>query len=178
MDLERQILVEHSVINAEKIALYIEDHPEKLEELLQLILQGNKITAQRGAWVLGKLSKRFHTRFLPYLDFIISEIKDAKHVAVSRNFAKVFMVMTRKIYLDLLTKKQIDDIVEICFGWVIDINQKAAVVAFSMYTLQNISTRRDWIAPELKLFIENNMAGSLPSFQSAGRKILKSMADS
>ena len=173
MDLEKQILLEHSVKNAEIISSFIESNPERLEDLLKIILQGDKLLAQRASWVLGKFSKEFYFEFIPYLDFIISEINNAKHVAVSRNFARIFMTLTDYNYIKFLTEKQIDSIVEISFAWVIDENEKAAVVAFGMYTLANLIKRRSWIAPELKLHVVNNITGSLPSFQSAGKKVLR-----
>ena len=175
MDLEKQILLEHSVNNAELISEYIESNPERLLELLQIILQGDKLLSQRSAWVLGKFSKEFYIEFIPHLDFIISEINNAKHVAVPRNFARVFITLTDKNNIQYLTEKQIDSIVDISFGWVIGENEKAAVVAFGMYTLQNLLQKRSWIAPELKLHIVNNMAGSLPSFQAAGKRVIKAI---
>jgi len=175
MNLEEQILLEHSVKNAEVISAFVEENPEHLKELLEIILQGDKLMAQRAAWVLGKFSRSFYAEFIPHLDYILSEIKNAKHVAVSRNVARVFMKITSKENVTHLNNSQIDKIVEISFGWVIDENEKAAVVAFAMYTLKNLLDKRSWIAPDLKLHIENNMLGSLPSFQSAGKKVLKSI---
>ena len=173
MDLEKQILLEHSAKNAQFISEFIESNPDKLKDLLQIILQGDKLLAQRSAWVLSKFSKEFYFEFIPHLDFIISEIDNAKHVAVSRNFARVFMILTSNNYIKFLTENQVDSIVEISFAWVIDENEKAAVVAFGMYTLANLIKRRSWIAPELKLHVVNNIAGSLPSFRSAGKKVLR-----
>jgi len=175
MDLEKQILIEHSVKNAEIISEYIESNPDRLEELLQFILEGDKLIAQRSAWALGKFSKGFYIEFIPYLDYIISNIRYAKHVAVLRNFGRVFMLITNRENIKLLSEKEIDDIVELSFSWVIDENEKAAVVAFGMYTLRNLMYKRMWIAPELKLHIINNISGSLPSFQSAGKKVLKAI---
>jgi len=175
MNLEKQILQEHSAKNTVLISEFIESNPDKLSELLHIILQGNKLLAQRSAWVLGKFSKGFYVEFIPHLGFILSEIDNAKHVAVSRNFARVFMIVTNKENINFLTESQIDRIVEISFGWVIDENEKAAVVAFGMYTLMNLLRKRTWIAPELKLHIVNNISGSLPSFKSAGKKVLKTI---
>ncbi len=175
MNLESQILKEHSVKNAEFISEYVESNPAKLLELLLIILKGDKLLSQRSAWVLGKFSKDFYIEFIPHLDFILSEIKNAKHVAVSRNFARVFITLTDKYHIQFLTEKQIDSIVDISFGWVICKNEKAAIVAFGMYTLQNLLQKRSWIALDLKLHIVNNMAGSLPSFQAAGKRVLKAI---
>jgi len=175
MNLTNQILQEHSANNAELIAEFIELNPDKLEELLKIILQGDKLLAQRSAWVLSKFSDDFYSEFIPYLDFILSEIEDAKHVAVSRNFARVFTILTDDNHLVLLTDKQIDEIVEITFSWVIDETQKAAVVVLGMYTLQNLLQKRPWIAPELKLHIVDNISNGLPSFRAAGKKVLKTI---
>ena len=175
MNLTDQILLEHSAKNAEVISEYIESNPDKLEDLLQIILQGDKLLSQRAAWALGKFSKDFYIEFIPYLDFILSEIKNAKHVAVPRNFSRIFITLTDDYHIQFLSDKQIDKIVDLSFGWVIDKTEKAAVVAFGMYTLQNLISVRPWIAADLKLHIVNNISGSLPSFQSAGKKVLKAI---
>ena len=175
MNLETQILLEHSVDNANNIAEYIESNPDELKNLLQIILEGNLLLSQRSAWSLSKFSKDFYIEFIPHLDYILSHIKNAKHVAVSRNFARVFMKLTNREYVQYLTEKQIDKIVDISFGWVIDKNEKAAVVAFSIYTLSNLLQKRNWLATELKLHIINNLEGSLPSFQSVGKRTLKTI---
>lgn len=175
MNIELQILKEHSVRSAELISDYIESNPDELLELLQLVLLGDKQMSQRSAWVLSKFSKDFYVEFIPHLDFILSEIKNAKHVAVTRNLAKVFITLTDENHIEFLTEKQIDEIVDMSFGWVIDTREKAAVVVYGMYTLQNLFKKRSWIAPELRLHIINNMEGSLPSFKSAGKRILKAI---
>lgn len=175
MNLEKQILKEHSVKNAELISDYIESNPEILFELLKIVLEGDKLLSQRSAWVLGKFSNEFYFELIIHIDYIISEVKNAKHVAVSRNFARVFMILTDKNYIQYLSDKQIDSIVEISFGWLISGKEKAAVVAFSMYTLMNLLKIRNWIVPELEIYIVNNMPGSLPSFQAAGKKVIKAI---
>ena len=175
MNLTDQILLEHSANNAELIAKFIESNPDRLNELLKIILQGDKLLAQRSAWVLTKFSYDFYSEFIPHLDFILAEIVNAKHVAVSRNFARVFIVLTDDKHLPLLTDKQIDEIVEISFGWVIDKNQKAAIIVLGMYTLQNLLHKRPWITPELKLYIVDNFSDGLPSFRAAGKKVLKTI---
>jgi len=45
MNLTDQILLEHSANNAELIAKFIESNPDRLNELLKIILQGNKLLA-------------------------------------------------------------------------------------------------------------------------------------
>jgi len=175
MNLQKQILIEHTVINAELIAKYIEENPNDLEELIYLILQGDKITAQRAAWVLGKFTIDFYEKFIPYLDFILSEINNAKHVAVTRNFARVFKNITDPKKEYSVTNKQIDSIVDFSFSRIIDNSEKAGVIMFSIVALQNLIPKRSWIANDLRLHIENNMSGSLPSFQSVGRRVLKSL---
>jgi len=175
MNLKDQILKEHSAKNAELIADFIETNPDKLEDLLNIVLGEDKLLSQRSAWVLAKFSGNFYPNFIPHLDFILAEITNAKHNAIHRNFSKVFMALTNKENIEFLTDIQIDAIVDISFGWVIDKKEKAAVVACGMYTLENLLERRDWIASNLKLHIVENMSSGLPSFRAAGKKVLKSI---
>jgi hypothetical protein len=175
MNIEEQLHLEHSVKNTEIITAFIENNPQQLKELLRIILLGEDLLSQRGAWCLSKFSNKFYLEFIPYLAFIFSEIDSAKHNAVSRNFSKVFFKLTEGKNLEKLTDNNIDEIIDISFGWVIDDRSKPAVVAFGMYTLMNLLEKRTWIAHDLKLHIEKNMAGSLPSFRAAGKKVLKAI---
>ena len=176
MNLREQILKEHSVKNAELIAAYIEENPDELQKLLDCILLGDKKVAQYGSWVLSKFSEYFYIEFIPYLEFILSEVKTTKHVAVSRNFAKVFMIITGKKFINYLSESDIDAIVDKSFSWIIEKEEKAAVIAFSIITLSNLMEKRSWIAIDLKQYIIDNISGSLPSFQSVGKRVLKKIS--
>ncbi|MCK5824088.1 MAG: hypothetical protein KAG96_01630 [Ichthyobacteriaceae bacterium] len=173
MNISKQILVEHSVKNAILIANYIELNPDLLPELINITLYGDKISAQRSAWSLAKFSDEFYVNLLPFIDEIINNLNNVKHAAVSRNYARLLMVISERKNKYKIPNNLIDKIVETAFTWLINIDEKAAVKGYSMYTLYNLSDRRKWILPELKTFIDNNYAGSPPYFQAVGRMILK-----
>jgi hypothetical protein len=173
MNIEHQLLIEHSAKNSELIASFIEANPERLLGLLTIILRGDVLLSQRGAWCLSKFTDEFYVEFIPYLDFIFSEIVKTEHIAVNRNFSKVFFKLTNSKNVELLSDVEIDKIVDLSFGWVIDNKSKPAVVVFGMYTLMNLLGKRNWIVQNLKNHIEDNMINGLPSFRAAGRKVLK-----
>lgn len=173
MDLREQILKEHSVKNAICIAKYVESNPESLPNLLSVILHGDKVVAQRGAWVLSKFSDSFYKEFISYLDIVFAEVKSTTHTSVRRNIAKVFVKITEPKSNYYLTEDIIDSIVDISFSWLISGKEKPAVVAYSMGVLKNMLGKRPWVVSELKFFIENNITDSPPSFKAVGKKVLK-----
>lgn len=175
MDLIAQIEKEHSVDNAIFIAEFIEENPENLKILVNIILSNDLVLSQRASWVLSKFSDDFYIELIPFLDQIFLNLQNSKHNSIFRNFARVFILLSSKRNIAKLSNKNIDDIIENSFIWLINDKVKVAIRVLSMYTLSNLANSRPWIEVELRIIIDNNIAGSLPSFRSASKKVLKSL---
>jgi hypothetical protein len=75
--------------------------------------------------------------------------------------------MTRR---KLLSRQQIDWIVEICFGYMLE-SQKAAPLAFALKTLHFFRNHKPWVSEEIQAFIEKKWLNSSAGFRSVVRQI-------
>lgn len=67
------------------------------------------------------------------------------------------------------------DVMNACFGFIEKPSVPAAIKAFSLTTLFNLSKYYPEIKGELKLIIENNWNHESAAFKSRGRKILNAL---
>ena len=73
---------------------------------------------------------------------------------------------------EALTMKHKEIMTECGFDWLIT-NQKVACEAYSIHALYLLGTEIDWIHPELKTIIEQNIHQKSAGYKSQGRKILE-----
>ena len=61
---------------------------------------------------------------------------------------------------------------ECCFDWLIT-NQKVACQAYSMDALYLLGTEKEWIHPELKITLEQNISSQSAAYKARGRITLE-----
>ena len=67
-------------------------------------------------------------------------------------------------------------ITECCFDWLIT-DQKVACKVYSMAALFFLGTEYDWIHPELKMIIENNIHQGSAAYKARGRMTLEKITN-
>jgi hypothetical protein len=74
-----------------------------------------------------------------------------------------------------IPKKYQGQVMDLCFRFIADPAEAAAVKAFSLTTLQNISRHYPEIKQELKLIIEDRWDLESAAFRSRAKNILKKL---
>jgi hypothetical protein len=64
---------------------------------------------------------------------------------------------------------------ECCFDWLIS-KQKVACKVFGMTALFYLGTEFDWIHPELKAIISENIHENSPAYRARGKHVLKKIS--
>ena len=86
MNILEQIQKEHSKENTVLIARYICENPSCLEEVIEILIDGEKQCSQRISWVIGHVCDINRNLLIPYVPRLIDNLSDNKqHVAVKRN---------------------------------------------------------------------------------------------
>ena len=67
------------------------------------------------------------------------------------------------------------ELMDICFGYIADPNEKAAIKAFSLTVLENLAKQYPEINTELKTVIEDRWDYETAAFRSRAKKILAKM---
>lgn len=155
------------------------DQPELIPQLLNILFMVNDKISPRAAWVLEFFCNDYLDDFFPYLDRLLEKVHLVKLDSALRPCAKIFEYIAKASYSKEsntiktnLTTKQKEQIIEVCFDWMIT-EQKVAVKAYSMHTLFLFGKEFDWVYPELRLILERDFSIQSAAFKARARHILK-----
>jgi hypothetical protein len=166
MDLLKAIEKEHSKTQCELIVKYVGGNKDRFAGLMQLFLKGEYRVTQRAAWPLSICVENHPELITPYFKQILPLLKkpDA-HIAVVRNVVRLLQ------YVDI-PKRYHGQVMNDCFEFIAGNDTPAAIKAFSLTILENLSVTYPDIKPELRLIIEERWPHETPAFHSRARKIL------
>lgn len=169
MIIREAILEEHSKANATRIATYACSSPKRFKELMDCYLDPEYRIAQRAAWSVSWAARTKPNLVQPYIGVLVAALqrKDA-HPAVIRNAVRVLEALE-------IPETYHADVMNTCFAFIENIQTPAAIKAFSLTTLFNLSKVYPDIRHELKLIIEERWDAETPAFRARGKKILKAI---
>ena len=166
-----------------EIAHWVLDNPTTFPDLLNYCFDTKLSISHKAAWILELVCIENLALLLPHLDSFFKNIPKIKKDQAVRPFSKICMILVTSYYKkkDEQVKRFLKPsfktaMTEYCFDWMIT-DQKVATEAYSMEALYLLGTEIDWIHPELKIIIEQNMNSKTAAYCARGRitleKILK-----
>jgi hypothetical protein len=168
VNLEFEILKEHSKAQTLKIAKYIGSDAQRFADLMNHFLNGSYTVTQRAAWIIHHSTKNDPSLIVPYIQSMIENLKKPVHDAVKRNTMRAFQFIEIPEELMGITT-------EACFNLLGSKNEPVAIKVFSMTVLFNICQKEPDLKNELKMYIEEQLPYSSAAFKSRGSKILKAL---
>ena len=169
MNLEEELLREHSRKHAEKIARWVGADSGRLKALMRLFLRGEFRTSQRAAWVVAIIAGQHPELFHPYLKKMLSRMQEAGvHDAVKRSVVQILQDI--EIPDDLLGATA-----NLCFEQLSSAEAPIAVKCYSMTVLAHIAEREPELGRELQLVIEQQLPYSSAGFRARARETLKAI---
>ena len=170
MDLRETILQEHSKAQTNKIIKWIGSDQKRFDELFKLFLNDEYRVVQRAAWPLSycvinhpELVQKHFTKLVKNLQ------KPGIGDAVKRNSIRLLQHIS-------IPRKLHGEIMNICFNYISDPQEKVAIKAFSLTVLQNLCRQYPEIKQELKTIIEDRWDYETLAFRSRAKKILKELS--
>jgi hypothetical protein len=165
MNIQEALQAEHSKAQSDRIADYVGDDPVRFAELMESFLSEDKELSRRAGWALSHCADRRPALIEPHLEAMIRNLRKEVHVAVKRNTVRVLQ------YVEI-PDELLGEAADICFGYLADHHETAAVKVFSMTVLANICRREPDLGNELRLLIEEQMPYASAGFRNRGRRIL------
>ncbi len=167
MNLRKTILKEHSRANCLRIVTWIGSNQERFNELFDLFIHDEYRVVQRAAWPLS-YSVISHPEFIQkhFTALIRNLQKTDIHEAVKRNTLRLLQHIE-------IPKRFHGKLLNLCFDYIIDPREKAAIKAFSLTILQHLSRDYPDIKQELKTIIEARWDLETAAFRSRAMNILK-----
>ena len=170
MDLESEILKEHSKRQAVRIASWVGNDSRRFRQLMDLFLRGEYRITQRSAWVVGLCADSHPRLARPYLGQMIRRMQEpGVHVAVKRNVIRILQ------FIDI-PHELLGEVTTLCFDYLASPHEPIAVRTFSMTVLANIAQKEPDLRNELRLSIEQQLVHGSPGFRSRARKVMKMIA--
>ncbi len=170
MQLEKEILKEHSRAQALRIAEWIGNDQKRFDRLVNLFLNGAYRVAQRAGWPLGFCVQQYPGLLKKHLKKIIQNLHEpGLHDAVKRN-------TTRFLQETDIPPALHGEVMDICFRFIESPSEKVAVKVYCITILQKLSIQYPDIQPELKLVIEEQLPHETAAFKSRAKKVLKKIA--
>ena len=169
MIIREAILEEHSKANATRIANYACSSPKRFKELMDCYLEPEYRIAQRAAWSVSWAAQKNPKLVTPYIGVLVAALQRKNaHPAVIRNAVRVLEFLE-------IPEEDHAEVMNACFGFIENIQTPAAIKAFSLTTLFNLSKVYPDIRHELKLIIEERWDDETPAFRARGKKILRAI---
>jgi dihydroorotase len=167
LHLKEEILKEHSKAQTQKIIDWVSTSQQRFDELVQLFLGDEYRVTQRAAWSLSYIAVAHPQLAKKHLPAFIKLLGNPKlHKAVRRNVVRLLQ------FVDIPMKLH-GEVMNYCFDFIADVNEAAAVKAFSLTVLENLSKKYPEIKGEIKTIIEERWDYETPAFHSRAKKFLK-----
>lgn len=168
MDLKAQLLIEHSKENSLIIRDYLIDHPQSLDDFMDIFFGDNYRLSQRAAMVVSALFNYDNNLMKPYTKRIVLKLEEEDLiVAVKRNVVRILQDI--KVEDELLTI-----LFDRCISFVSSPSEAIAVKAFSMKILVNICERYPDLKQEAYPVIQEEMhRNEAKGIQARGKAMLK-----
>jgi hypothetical protein len=171
MHLRNQILQENSRGHILKIAAWVSNDPDRLEQLVQLFLHDEYRVVQRAAWILSYVAERQPELMQPHLPAMVRRMEDhGIPVAVKRNVTRVLQFLPIPPALH-------GQVMNYCFELLSNPEETIAVRVCSMTVLANLAQEYPDIRNEIRLVLEDELQHQpSPGFASRAKKVLKMLA--
>jgi hypothetical protein len=169
MNIREELLKEkvHTKAHATEITSYACSAPQHFKELIDCFLCNDYRVQQRAAWSVSWAARARPDLIKPYIKSLVAQLNRTDvHDAVIRNSVRI-------LELTDIPEDCHADVMNACFAFIEKPSTPAAIKAFSLTTLYNLSAHYPDIKQELKLLIETLWDGETPAFKSRARKILK-----
>lgn len=167
MNIREELLTDRSKANIIRIAEYIGEDIDRFSTLVNLFLNDKPLVNQRAIWVMVYCAEAHPNLIYPHLKVLLENLqKPDAHNAARRNTTKILSVID-------IPKKHQGQALDICFNFLLDMQQQIAVKVFSMQVVYNISKNEPDLLRELAVVIEDQLEYGSAGFKVRGNRILK-----
>jgi len=167
MNLEKQILKEHTKAQCTKIVNWVGNDKKKFNELFGLFLHGEYRVTQRAAWPVSYcVIAHPHLMDHKYEELLANLKKPNLHDSIKRNTVRLLQSAA-------IPEKHAGAVMEICFRYLESPGEAVAIKAFSLTVLQRLANKYPEIVPEIKLIIEEQLPHQSAAFKGRVKKFMK-----
>lgn len=161
------------------LARTLENHPHLIGTILVAVAEQDKSRETFNAcWAFDHLMRKKPVYLLPFMDEFITLLPTLTWETNMRPLARVlegineaFFKFKDPAFIKIVTEEHQNIMLDVCFDWLIG-QHKVATKVFAMTSLFYLGEKFDWVRPELKSVVEQQIATGSAGFKSRGGKIL------
>jgi hypothetical protein len=171
MNLRKEILREHSKLQAARIQRHVGNDATRFGELVSIFLSGPYRVTQRAAWPLSMCVEKHPELAGPHLKVLLQNLnKENLHDAVKRNTMRLLQYVQVPKRLQGLAA-------DMAFRFLQDPKEPVAVRVFSMTVLANIAREVPELKKELLLILEDQLPYGSAGFLARAKKVIKELSE-
>lgn len=169
MNLEVEILREHSKQQMTKVARWVGADKRRFRTLMELFLHGEYRVTQRSAWVVGLCADQHPELVGPWLELMLAKMEEpGVHGAVKRNVVRILASVEIPHALQ-------GTVVTRCFAYLTSDREEIAVKVHSMMTILRVARTEPDLKNELRGAIEQLLPTAGPAIRARARMVLKKL---
>ena len=171
--------VNHSREKRLYYAHLMQNNPNLIPKLLEILFMVDDKISPRAAWVFEFMCSDKIETIIPYLDTFTEHMHKVHFDSAVRPVAKIcelivtaYASKSENKIRKVLNETHKERIIETCFDYMIN-DEKVAPKAYSMTTLFLLGKEYDWKYPELARILEDAFSKQSAAFKARARHILK-----
>ena len=168
-NLTTALLAEHCKAQADRIIAWIGDSQARFYQLMNIFTGTDKKLVQRAAWPMSYVGIAHPQLVKKHFPALIKQLAaPATHNAVRRNCMRLFQEVE-------IPRRYQGAVMNACFNYITNPQEKPAVKAFSLTVLENLAKQYPDILPEIKLIIHEQWDRESPAFRVRAKKMMRTM---
>ncbi|OIQ21355.1 MAG: hypothetical protein BM557_03640 [Flavobacterium sp. MedPE-SWcel] len=146
-----------------------------LPDLIEIAFDIDDKNHHRAAWILELVFEVDITWLKDHLPFFCDSLPTLKVDSTIRPISKICLFAVKHNIKNptFLSEKEVQQIIESSFDWLIDPDRKVAPKAYGMRTLYVLGKNIDWIYPELQPILEQGFSQHSAAYKAATKNILR-----
>jgi hypothetical protein len=169
MELE-DLLADSSRKTAELAVNFVGNDEALFKKMLDFALLDRNHFSMRAARVIQMATAKHPELIKPFVPILVTLLSEFKVEGLRRSTLRILAD-----YIDELTEKEDGTLMDACFKFILDFNQKPAIIVYSMDILYALSNKYPDIKPELISCIENQLPVSSAGIKSRSQKMLRKL---
>jgi hypothetical protein len=166
MNIQKQLLAEHSRRNTDRIIHWIGADAARLKSVMEIFLGNDPLLTQRSAWVVGVMADEHPDLLQPWLSKMMRKTREpGVHDAVRRNVARALQFVE-------IPPRLLGEVATVCFDELSSPGSPIAVKACAMTVLERVVEREPELGRELRLIIEQQLPYTTAAFHARAREVL------
>ncbi|AXG73233.1 hypothetical protein DVK85_02910 [Flavobacterium arcticum] len=147
-------------------------------DLINIAFDINDKNHHKACWILELVCEARITWLKEHLTEFCNTLPLLKNDSAIRPIAKVctFAIKHHAKDINFLNDKQLQQITEACFDWVINPDEKVAAKVYAIQSLYLLGKSNEWIYPELQPILELDFSKHTAAYKATAKDVLRKIA--